>query len=429
MSGFTFGLNAPTFGVVICIVILVALSLVGVFFLGKKDSNKKSDETTPWNTTNYNMLTDKINLIMKSEGIQTAETFSDVPTLLDCVTNSFTLHYDAKVMNNSNFNDIVKKLIYNCKHVMEKRVTDPHIPDPDPGPPVWTDRAIKMVKNEMVNMFYTQTIKPTDTQIDCMIGKLKNNANNPRNLRSQSGEEVFALLKKITKDCNYDFIITTSPSPIIWDDANLQKLKFRIISLSDDSSISYADQTFFDCVTSKITKSYNDSSLLTDDTKFKPLVNQLIQECKRNGPILGGGWTQVAIDQIKSDMKNSLVQMLGKDPTNEQLDCIVNKIVARFKSPSEMASIDPQQGMALMQNFLSECVSLWSPEVIKQFKDEITRKLSELGEKNTDTELNCIVDNIKRLYKNPSDIQDLGNVVMGMYPVCTGGRKLPLPGR
>jgi len=65
MTGFTIGVNAPTFGIAIFIVILLSLSLVGIFFLGKQACNKKSDDKKLWNSTNYNILRDKIKLIMK----------------------------------------------------------------------------------------------------------------------------------------------------------------------------------------------------------------------------------------------------------------------------------------------------------------------------------------------------------------------------
>ena len=108
MSGFTFGLNAPTIGISICIVILIVSSLVGAFFLGKQASNKKSNETTSWNSTNYEILRNKINLIMKSQGI--IENFSspDAPSLLDVVTNILTLENNPKIMDKSDFNDKVK---------------------------------------------------------------------------------------------------------------------------------------------------------------------------------------------------------------------------------------------------------------------------------------------------------------------------------
>ena len=428
MSGFTIGFNAKTIGFAVCIVILVALLLVGAFFLGKRACNKKSDETTPWNPTNYNMLRDKINLIMKSEGIQTVETFSDVPNLLDCVTNNFTLKFDdPKFMSNSNFNYIVKDIIRECKYLMEKRKTDPSIPDPDPGPPVWTDYTIKKFKTMMINhMFNTQTIKPTDTQLDCIVGKIITNFNNPRNMKYLTQEEGLSLLKKLSKDCNYEFIIPSiSGSSIIWDDDNLQKLKSRIIELSDDSSISSADQPFFDCVTAKISKSYNDLSLITDNTKFKPLVNQLIKECKESSGHIGGGWTQVDIDQTKSDMKKVLLEKLVKDTTNEQLDCIVNKIVTKFKSRSEIATLG-NQGFAVMEAIISECVSLWTPEISKKYKDTISNALSGSGQTISDLQLDCIIEKIKTQYNNPNNIPSLENVVKEIYPKCTG-RILNLP--
>ena len=430
MSGFTFGLNAPTIGISICIVILIVSSLVGAFFLGKQASNKKSNETTSWNSTNYEILRNKINLIMKSQGI--IENFSspDAPSLLDVVTNILTLENNPKIMDKSDFNDKVKQVIMDTKYLMELRKTDPMIRDPDPGPPVWTAEHIKKIKKN-VEMFMSlqdpnQLTKegrypPTDKQLDCIITKIIANFKNPRDMKEMSMDEGFGLLQKCAKDCNYNWVPPTGPpDKIIWDDANLQKLKSRIISLSDDRSISLSDMSLFDCLTGKIIN-YYDSEFILDDTKFKPLVNQLIQECKGNRPISGGGWTKVAIDQIKIDIKNSLVQMLGKDPTNEQLDCIVNKIVARFKSPSEMAS---QEGMALMQNFFSECVSSWTPETLKQTKDTISTQLSRIGEKITEAELNCLVDTIKRLY-TPNNMQDLAAIVTGIFPTCTG-RKLVL---
>jgi len=448
MSGFTIGINAPTIGIAISIIILISL-LIGVFFLRKQADNKKSNETTTWNSTNYETLRNKINLIMKSEGIiekfasfsapnqpLQSITLADefVPSLLDCVSNRLTLEYDAKIIDNSSFNSIVKKLIQDCKYAMEKQKTDPSIPDPDPGPPVWTDKVSKNIKEQVsMSLNYGKIgdkMLVSDKQVDCVVTKIKTNFNNPRDLKKIQEKEGFILMKKFAADCGINWNPPSGPI-IVWDDENLKKLKTKIISLSD-SSISSASQSFFDCVTSKIITSSEvmmDQTLLDDDTRFKPFVNKIIKDCQSQSqsgtdPIIRGGWTKETLDQIKNDMKNTIFQTMGKYPADEELRCVVNKITEIFKSPTDILSLDKENGNQLMEKIINECITLWTPEVYKQFKDNISTKLSELGAKPIEAELNCIVDQIKRLYKNPNNIPDMYNVVKGIYPICTNGRIL-----
>jgi hypothetical protein len=145
--------------------------------------------------------------------------------------------------------------------------------------------------------------------------------------------------------------------------------------------ISLHDQSFFDCVIGKIIKSY-DLEFILNDTKFKPVVNQLIQECKGSTK----GWSKNQIDSVMSYIKPGLSQKIGRDLTKQELECIEHTLLSKFESPEELNFKDDRQMTLVMQSLINQCLSFssWTPEILKQVKDTISTELYKIGERNTD---------------------------------------------
>ena len=187
----------------------------------------KKQETlwTLWTPSKYEALKDKIKSVM--EEVKTVETYVDSSNssddlLLECVTNRFTLDPNAfKLMEDSNFNSIVKQLVERCKER----------PDIDPGPPIWTPSAIETFKSSVKTMLHDRSPPPSEEQFNCIVTKLLAQFKTPRDIITLNRDESISLLEKTMKVCGYNpESKVVVGNTINWNNPeNLLKLKAQII--------------------------------------------------------------------------------------------------------------------------------------------------------------------------------------------------------
>jgi len=224
MTEFTLGFNIQTVLFVICIISSICLLIFGGYLIEKRFCNKKSEETkklaeitkpavttkpaeiTKWTPESYNKLKDKINFEINSSNGKSVENFSEsVNTeVSDCVTNRFALEYndpkfiddsDPKFIDDSEFKSIVQRLKRFCEDAFEKKRNDENFPDPDPGPPFWTDELIEKVKSNIKKSLENQQMPPNSDQLDCIMKNIVERTKFPKNLQQLNDKQKGEIME------------------------------------------------------------------------------------------------------------------------------------------------------------------------------------------------------------------------------------------
>ena len=441
MAEFTFGLNIETLILVFCVVLSACVIVAIGYFVGNNICNKKSVGVTPtkslkevvtptkslkeqetlWTPAKYEALKDKINLVMKSETVETYQDPPDSSELLKCVTNIFTLDPNAfKLMEDSNFNSIVKQLVQRCKES----------PDIDPGPPIWTPSAIETFKSSVKTMLHDRSAQPSEEQFNCIVTKLVARFKNPRDMIKLNRDESISLLEKTMKVCGYNpESKVVVGNTIIWNNPeNLLKLKAQIIMV--DSSI-LDTEGLLSCVARKISENITDPNSIDD-----VMINQYKEYICTMG--------ELKASTLKPSDKVILeayfipkFKEIGRDPTKKEEGCIISTCKEIFETIENFEEFKNLKDTGLIDTFIQiifrKCISsttsvdLWTEPENKKYRTLINDKLINKFNIPTTPELeNCIFDKLKSEYPNPNKIEKetdnsiSNSVLKNMYKKCTG---------
>ena len=440
MAEFTFGLNIETLILVFCVVLSACVIVAIGYFVGNNICNKKSVGVTPtkslkegvtptkslkeqetlWTPAKYEALKDKINLVMKSETVETYQDPPDSSELLKCVTNIFTLDPNAfKLMEDSNFNSIVKKLVERCKES----------PNPDPGPPIWTPSAIETFKSSVKKMLHDRSAQPSEEQFNCIVTKLVARFKNPRDMITLNRDESISLLEKTMKVCGYNPVVVGNT--IIWNNPeNLLQLKAKIIIV--DSSI-LDTEGLLSCVARKISENITDPNSIDD-----VMINQYKQFICMMGELKAStSFPDADKNQISDYFIPKFKQMEGRDPTKKEKGCIISTCEKIFETIENFEEFKNLKDTELINTFIriifGKCISLttsvdlWTESENKKYRTLINDKLINKFNIPTTPELeNCIFDKLKSEYPNPNKIEKetdnsiSDSVLKNMYKKCTG---------
>ena len=444
MAEFTFGLNIETLMFVLCVVLSACIIVAIGYFVGNNICNKKSVGVTPtkslkevvtptkslkeqetlWTPAKYEALKDKINLVMKSETVETYQDPPDSSELLKCVTNIFTLDPNAfKLMEDSNFNSIVKQLVQRCEDS----------PNIDPGPPIWTPSAIETFKSSVKTMLHDRSPQPSEEQFNCIVTKLVARFKNPRDMIKLNRYESISLLEKTMKVCGYNPVVVGNT--IIWNNPeNLLKLKAQIIMV--DSSI-LDTEGLLSCVARKISENITDPNSIDD-----VMINQYKQficmmgELKASTSFPDADKNQIS-DYFIPKFKE-MKEMKGRDLTDKEKECIPFRCKEIFENREKFEEFKNLKDTGLINDFIQiifgKCISLTTPvDLWTQTEDEKYKRLinDKLINKfkmitNSDSESEkCILTELKSKYSDPSKIEKetdnsiSDSVLKNMYKKCT----------
>ena len=197
-----------------------------------------------------------------------------------------------------------------------------------------------------------------------------------------------------------------------------------------------------ECVTNKFTLQYNDPKLMKD-SNFNSKVKRLITDCKQSiiekkkdpsypdpdpGPPV---WSSSAIKKFKSSIKQ-LLNDRSPQPNEEQFNCIVKKLLARFKTPRDMIKLKYDESLSLLEKTMKVCgynqeskvvvgnTIIWNnPENLLKLKAKII--LVDSSILDTEGLLSCVARKISENITDPNSIND---VMINQYKeyICTMGQ-------
>lgn len=363
MAEFKLGFNIQTVLVVICIISSLCLLFFGGYLISKTCCNKKSEETTKlaeitkpavttkpaeitkpavttkpaeitkWTPVDYNRLKDKVNLELNSVDGKIVEKYSK-DTLVKCVTNRFTVEYnDPKFIDDSDFKSKVQKLKVICENGLENA---------DPGPPIWTPEVINDFKNNIADYLKEASRPPESVELDCIVGKIKDRIQFPRDLGKLNEKEKNEMLIKSMQECKYNLAPQGSNvgENTFWSNPeHILKLKTRIID-SDNTILNI--KGLLSCVTKEIIRDRE----ITDPNKID---NGIIQTkktyCSDNNdfdrPTSLYNWTDSDLKNIEFYFIRQFETNYNRYPTEQQLKCMVDTSKDIFETPpAEIEKID-----------------------------------------------------------------------------------------
>jgi hypothetical protein len=385
MAEFKLGFNVQTVFIVICITSSLCLLFFGGYLISKICCNKKSEETkklaeitkpavttkpaeitkpagttkpaeiTKWTPVDYNRLKDKVNLELNSVDGKIVEKYSK-DTLVKCVTNRFTVEYnDPKFIDDSDFKSKVQKLKAICENGLENA---------DPGPPIWTNEVINDFKNNIADSFKEASTPPNSYQLDCIVRKIRDQNQFPRDLGKLNEKEKNEMLLKIMQECNYNPSSNVGESTFWSNPEHILKLKALILKY--DSSI-LNTTGLLSCVTKEIISEINDPMKIDIDKFIIENTETKKQNCLQNNMPFDKfkstfPWIDRDFDEKIKPFFSDWSRNMKINLTEQQLKCIADTSKDIFETPEQLEKIqDKALQMSFIYLIIGKCFNTGAP--------------------------------------------------------------------